>query len=367
MPLPQARIIAVGALTATLLALAASPASARAAAATFALQPAGGQPYFVLDAAAGSVASGSIRVTNNGKKPGRARIYAVDATTGPTSGAAYLTEPRGGSRMAEWTHLQAGSVFLRPGESRVVPFTVIVPWGAHSGDYLGGITADPGIRRGRAVKHKGSSFRIDVRTLTVIAVQVRVPGPRSPGLMIDGVRAGGMPSYQQIFVGLRNDGNVLFKGSGSLVVRNEDGRVLKRSSFRLDTFVPDSRIAYPVGVTGKALPKGAYRATVTVHYAGRVVTRTFGFKVDEKALSQVYGSRAPNAGPGSGSRFPILAAAISVLVLLLLGVAGSWLWFRRRLRRLEARRREDDLRRLELWNLHAERAPDVVAPAERDD
>jgi hypothetical protein len=351
-------------LACALLALAAAPATARTKGATFALQPAGGEPYFIFDAPSGSVAEGEIRVTNTGERSGRARLYAVDATTGPTSGAAYLTEPGTGSRVSAWVQPQVGAVRLEPGESKVVPFTVLVPWGMDSGDFLGGITADPGVRRGRTVKRESSSFRIDVRTLTVIGVQVRVPGPRTPVLAVEGVRAGGIPSYQQLFVGLSNDGNVLLKGRGSIVVRDEGGRELKRARFTIDTFVPRTGIDYPVGVRGKALPEGSYSATVTVRYAGHTVRRTFRFAVDEKAMREVYGSRAPTGGPGSSSMLPIVIAAA---VLLLLGLAASSLWFRRRVRQLERQRREDDLRRLDLWSMSPEQLGDRAALGERDD
>ena len=366
MPLPQARASAAAALAVAVAGIAAAPAAAsQTHAATFALQPVGGQPYFVFHAAPGSVASGRIRVSNTGDRAGSARLYAVDATTGPTSGAAYLTERDSGSELASWAHAQVAAVVLVPGESQVVPFPVLVPWGARPGDHLGGITADPGVRRGRTVKRKSSSFRIDVRTLTVIAVQVKVPGPHVPALEIDGVRAGGIPSYQQLFVGLRNAGNVLLKGEGSIVVRDEDGHALKRSRFPIDTFVPQTHIDYPVGVSGKSLPKGSYSATVTVRFAGRAVTRTFHFKVDDKALSQVYGSRAPSGGPASGSSLVLLVAG--AVLLLLAGFVGSWLGFRRRLRRLEARRRESDLRRLELWAPDAERLQDRESAGDRPD
>jgi hypothetical protein len=360
-PLPQPRISILVVLTAVLLAVTAG--SARASAPTFALQPVDAGPYYIFDAQPGSLVEGRIRVANTGSRTGTARLYGVDAATGPTSGATYLTDPGHESSVGEWTHPAVGSVTLRPGETRVVPFQVLVPWGAAPGDHLGGITADAGVRRGRAVKRHASAFRIDVRTLTVIAVQVRVPGTRTPALAIDGIRAGGIPSYQQLFLRLRNPGNVLVKGRGSLVVRSRGGRVLKRAAFALDTFVPDTRIDYPVAVRGKALPKGSYRATITVRYAGRAIRRSFGFEVDDAALREVYGSRAPTSGnPGSGSPFLLIVGAVA---LLLLGFAGAWAWFRRRIRKLEARHREDDLRRLELWTLEAERASQCEGSRQR--
>src|SRR5204863_9610683 len=140
-----------------------------------------------------------------------------------------------------WTHLSIGRVHLRPRQSKIVSFTVRVPKAVRAGDHLGGIVADPGIRRGRAVRRKRSSCRINVRTLTVIAVEAKLPGKRVPQMAISGVTAGGLRGYQQLFLGLRNGGNVLLKGNGSVVVSTMDGKRLKSSAFLLDTFVPQTQ------------------------------------------------------------------------------------------------------------------------------
>src|SRR5262249_13776961 len=161
-----------------------------------------------------------------------------------------------------------GQVSLGARGQRVVRFTLHVPAGARTGDHLGGIVADPGIRRGQTVKRGSSAFTINVRTLTVIAVEVQVPGRRLPRMAIDGIAAGGLRGYQQLFIRMRNTGNVLLKGGpGSVLVETPGGRRLKNSNFALDTFVPKTGIAYPVFVHGRALPVGSYRARVTLHYA----------------------------------------------------------------------------------------------------
>jgi hypothetical protein len=361
--LPQLRISIIAAtLVGVLAALASAPAQARPAGPAFALQALDGGPYYVFDARPGSVEEGRIRVSNTGTRAGSVRLYPVDAATGPTSGAAYLTQPGAGSVTGPWIKPAVGSVRLGPGQSRVVPFTVLVPWGTRAGDHLAGITADPGVRRGRAQRRGKGRFRIDVRALTVIAVQVRVAGARLPWVALDRGEAGGGPAYQQILLRLRNPGNVLVKGRGSLVV-SHDGRVLRRSAFALDTFVPGTQIDFPVAVRGRALPEGSYRATVRLSYMGRHLTRSFAFKVDDRALSQVYGSRLPTGDVRSlGSPLVLVAAGLG---LLLAGFLVAWVSFRRRVRRLEARRRADDLRRLELWQLQADQLADRVEQADR--
>src|SRR5689334_1999232 len=85
--------------------VAAVPALSAPATATFALAPehydpslSATQSYFVAVARPGSSFANAVRVRNLGKTTGTAYLYAVDATSGQTSGAVYLdrTKPRRG-------------------------------------------------------------------------------------------------------------------------------------------------------------------------------------------------------------------------------------------------------------------------------
>lgn len=329
----------------------------------FALQPVAKGPYYVFHAKPGQTISGRVRVVNTGSATGSARIYAVDATTGATTGASYLTDRTRHTDVGAWTRLSVGRVRLRPRQSKVVDFTVRVPRGARSGDHLGGIVADPGVRHGRAVRRNSSSFRINVRTLTVIAIQATLPGKRAPGMAIQDVTAGGLRGYQQLFLGLRNTGNVLTKGSGSVVVSNMDGKRLKSSTFALDTFVPRTQVAFPVLVRGKALSAGTYRAAVTVRYAGRKITGTFVFKIGKRELAQVFGSKATGA-PGSGG-LPLVWMIAAGVAFLLAGFATAAVVFKRRERRIAARLR--DLDEIGLWPVGAGAAQVGAAALTGDD
>lgn len=359
----RARATRVAALAALAIAgslAAAQPAAARAP--VFALQPVTSGPYYVFHAKPGQTISGRVRVVNTGSAAGSARVYAVDATTGATSGASYLTDSARRTDVGGWTHLSVGRVRLRPRQSKIVSFTVHVPRGVRAGDHLGGIVADPGVQQGRAVRRNRSSFRVNVRTLTVIAIEAQLPGKRVSQLALQGVTAGGLRGYQQLFIGMRNGGNVMYKGRGSIVVSNMDGRRLKSSKFMLDTFVPQTQISFPVLIKGKALPAGEYRATVTVHYPHKTATGTFTFKIGKKELAQVFGSKATGA-PGSGG-LPVALLIAAGAGILMAGFAAAALFFKRRERRLAARMR--DLEELELWRLRAGDDADAV-PVGRDD
>src|SRR5437016_13053810 len=125
---------AVAALAAVALLAVAGTASARAP--VFALQPVTSGPYYVFHAKPGQTISGRVRVVNTGSAAGSARIYAVDATTGATSGASYLTDSSRRTDVGAWTRLSVGRVNLRPRQAKVVDFTVRVPRGARTGDPL---------------------------------------------------------------------------------------------------------------------------------------------------------------------------------------------------------------------------------------
>src|SRR5437588_3717392 len=62
-------------------------APAGAAGATFSITPVGRAPYFIFSSPPGAVVHGAVRVVNVSSVPGQASLYAVDATTGQTSGA----------------------------------------------------------------------------------------------------------------------------------------------------------------------------------------------------------------------------------------------------------------------------------------
>lgn len=322
--------------TASALMLLVGPAPAASATApTFALKPASpAKPgYFVFSGRPGARIHGKIRVINVGSKPGRTSLYAVDATTGETSGAVYRSrqEPRRG--VGSWISLGTATFRLSPGQSRVVPFNVRVPRGGSAGQHLGGIVAQRSsstISSGAKGGHgKNSSFKVKVKALSVIAVQVNLPGPRRVKMTLTGIKPGRQPGHQSLLLGIGNPGNLLLKGRGSLKVVNHTGRQVLSQNFNLDTFVPQTHVDFPVYVQGKALPPGRYRGTITISYRGHHLTRTFPFTISKADTQQVFGSQTAQAAPagssGGGERTALyVLAGVSVL-----SVAGAGFFFMR--------------------------------------
>jgi hypothetical protein len=328
---PLAIIAATAALGAALAALAlAQAAGALAGAAVFSILPVDGQPYFVAHLRPGETFSSRVKVTNVGGVAGTARLYAVDATTGQTSGAVYEPPEARRSGVGGWITLARRQLTLGPRQSAFVSFTVRVPSGAGPGQHLGGLVAAPALPVQTQVTRRGSrSFRVTVRELAIVAVLVDLPGPALQRLAITGVSASGRPGYQTLLVDLRNTGDELVRGSGTIAISRagSSGLVLARN-FRLDTFLPHTRIDYPLYLSRRRLAPGRYRAVFSLRYGdGRRLQRVLAFSISSAQLRRTYGTVSPLNVSARGSRsswpLPPWALALAAIALVLIGFAAA--------------------------------------------
>ena len=317
------------------------PAGALAAGPVFGIKALGpaARGYFTLTGAPGAALSGSVRVVNASRVAGTAVVLAADATTGRTTGAVYETGHR--ADVGGWLTLDRTRVYLAAGASTVVRFTARIPATAAPGDHLGGIVVRPAsaTRTGAqgTAKH---SFHVNLVEQAIVAVQVTLPGPATQRLAITGVSAGANPGYQTMVIGLANTGTRLVKGTGIAKISTLAGRTLRRQAFTIDTFLPRTRIGDPVVLRGPSLAAGRYEASVLVRWPGGSAHLHAPLTISARQLRQVYGSRGVPAalgGPRSDSGGPGGAVLIGgAVVLLLAGIGGTVLYFRRRDRALIA-------------------------------
>lgn len=313
--------------------LASAPA-ADAQGAVFSIMPVSRQPYFVFRSSPGSTVQGKLRVVNDGATTGKVALSAVDATTGQTSGAVYLSAGAKRRDVGRWLSLSAATLTLGPRQSKIVTFSVRVPARVRGGQHLGGLVAAPVQARATRITHRAkATFRVNIKEIAIVAVEVNLPGARRQRMSITSLGASGRPGYQTLLIGLANIGNTLVKGAGRLTVSTAGGSPRLAQSFALDTFVPHTSIAFPLYVRGKRLPPGRYIGTVTIRYGhGHKLRRTFGFTISGHQLRQTYGTVAPYGvgGPGSGSSMPAWALGLGAVALVGLSVGGSSRYFRRR-------------------------------------
>jgi hypothetical protein len=319
-------------------AVAAAPGSAAPGAASFALIPEHYDPslrasksYFVAETGPGQTYKNSIRISNLGRQTGTALLYAVDATTGQTSGAVYLdrTKPRHG--VGGWVTLGASSVTLAPGQSKIVPVTVHVPAGAKPGDHLGGIVAENEALTSPSGK---GALQIKIRHLTIAAVLVQVPGKSVAEMQTGGVIAGGEHGYQYVYVHLENTGSVATKPTGRLQIFDPSGEQVASRDLKLDTFVPGTAIDYPVLLPAQALQPGKYTAKVDLSYAAAAIgyrhaagashatSGNFPFEVTTPQYKAVFKGVPPLHQPQQATRS---GSSGSTLLLVLAGALGALL------------------------------------------
>jgi len=319
--------------------LGSSVAHADSGQANFALQPVLFDPsnpltesYFIFDSKPGTVITSHVRVTNSGTAKGSASLYPVDATTGQTSGAVYLNQNDPRKDVGSWLRLSVQQVTLNPGQSQVVSYQITIPGTVRPGQHLGGIVAENLTQS--SSPQSNSAIQIKVKNLTIVAVQVNLPGTPIEQLAGTGVQAGGEHSYQELLLGLSNTGTVMLKPEGTLQVTDAQGQVVKNMSLKLDTFLPQTAINYPVSITGKALGVGDYQAALTLKYGNnQVLHYTTKFTVTQQQLTQVFGTTSSKTQAPSGigdtggmQLWQIVLAAGGALALL--WVVGNGLYKR---------------------------------------
>lgn len=310
-------------------------ASAQSQGVEFLVQPSPGSStapqggYFLLDARPGEVITQSVDVRNDSAQRLDLQLAAVDTATGSLGGASYGLRSEERTRTGAWIELDRTSLALAPGASAVVPFTVTVPGDAVSGEHLAGISVSPSRDPGApgAGGSGGAGVSVDVQARRVVAVQVNLPGKATPELVIDGVTAAARPDGLYLEIAIAHTGTALTKGTGVISLPDDDFE----REFSIDTFVPDTSIAYPVKWSPDA-PDGEHRAQVEVRYGDQAAswegTVTVGEQVrDELADRQV---DAPGAADTAWIPFAVLAGLVAAA--LALAVLGGLAVYRRRSR-----------------------------------
>jgi hypothetical protein len=316
-----------------LLALVLAPlATAAAPAPVFGLRAVGNPKlgYFVYSLPAGSVQQGGVIISNSGTATGTVKLFAADATTGRTTGTVYLTD-RKATRAGSWISLSTTSLTLKPGQHQTVRFTVRVPASAGAGQWVGGVVAETSRQVTGPKSKQKASVQIKIRDLTIVAVQVNVPGPPRTAFTIGGVKTGGQRGFQEVITHIGSTGNLLVKPTGTVTILDKQGKTLQTLPFKMDTFLPQTAIDYPL-LLKKALPPGDYTANIRLAIPAvsgapaKVVTAHPSFSISKQDVQQVFTSAAPQTPPpgavgasnSSSTPWAVIGAAVVVALLLAL-------------------------------------------------
>jgi hypothetical protein len=276
--------------------------------------------YYAFDATPGSSTTQSVVVRNDRTRPIVAHVEAVDAYTGAATGANYDppgTEP---SKTGTWIVVSTPEVTLQPGDRRTVDFTVHVPADAEPGVYLAGISASvpsPATSATTNGNRKGTDFEVTLEAQRLIAVQVTVPGPAAPKLVVTGARATATPDGVALLIGIANRGNAFARGSGSIKVA--DTSLDQR--FTVNTFVPGTEIEYRVPWTKDVVP-GNHAVSVLLRYGDGTQSAWNGnVAINQTTQAKLESDLAKNRLPsGGGLPVGLLAGAVVAVLACLAGV-----------------------------------------------
>lgn len=278
--------------------------------------------YFVITTTPGGQVSQAIGIRNDSADRLELRLAAVDAATGQLGGVSYALETETSTRTGAWITLDRTALTLEPKASAVVPFRVAVPSGAESGEHLAGISVAAPAEKGApgAAGAGQAGVSVDVQTRRIVAVQVNLPGPSDPELVVTGVSPAGRPDGLYLQIAIENTGRGLTKGEGTISLPDQGFE----RPFSIDTFVPGTSIAYPIKWADSA-PDGDYRARVEIRYGERTAhwdgTITIGQAVQkELAERQV---QPPQQGDGSNGGTPLAALAGATLAGAAIAAGGA--------------------------------------------
>jgi hypothetical protein len=305
-------------LAGTLLLVAPGAATAQEGSVNFVVEPVPGSStaprggYFLLQATRGDAVTQAIGVRNDSPDRLELRLAAVDAVTGQRGGASYTLDTETPTRTGAWITLERTSLTLDPKASTIVPFRVAVPRDAASGEHLAGVSvAAPTEQRGPGPTGEGQAgATVDVQARRIIAVQINLPGPSDPELVVTGVTPAGRPDGLYLEIGIENAGRGLTAGEGTITLPDRDFE----QSFTVDTFVPGTSIAYPIKWT-EAADDGDYPARVEIRYGERVARWNGTFTVGEAVREELAERRVETPEQRNNDGGGISAAALAVAML----------------------------------------------------
>ena len=181
--------------------------------------------------------------------------------------------------------------------------------------------------------HNGNQagFAITLQTQRVIAVEIDVPGPRAPHLVVRSVKPVVQANILRLQFDVANVGNAFAKGNGTLTVPDTNTRL----DFPVNTFVPHTSIKLPLAWTKDVVP-GVHQVSLRLQdQNGRIFTWTGSVDVSgavgaalERTLSAAKGAhlgKNNNHKAGSGSSLQWLA-----LLLIPICIAAAVHLHRRR-------------------------------------
>jgi hypothetical protein len=100
----------------------------------------------------------------------------------------------------------------------------------------------------------------------ILGVLINLSGRTVEKLQAMRITYDGTNTYQSVLIGLSNTGTQILRPSGNLQIMNMAGQRLQNIPVKLDAFLPQNAINYPVFIHSHTLAPGVYQATLFLQY-----------------------------------------------------------------------------------------------------
>ena len=225
--------------------------------------------YFSYSVEPGAVLSDAALVMNSGGVPVTLKLYAADGITAVNGGTAFAREGQEPTGVNRWLSLSVTEVALELGAEMVVPFTITVPSDASPGQHVAGlVVAAPPIGDASPNGEGGGQFSAMMVQQSAVAVVIDVSGPHVAGLEITGTCLKEQDELGATFVvAVRNTGNILVKGEGSVLIMDRNGQELASNPLKMGTVLAGDATSFQVRHPVH-LADGDYLVTAVLNYDG---------------------------------------------------------------------------------------------------
>ncbi len=175
--------------------------------------------------------------------------------------------------ISTWLDLKNTEFELRPGEKRIVPFTVRVPTGT--------APAQPpsGFLMGMLSFAADDGEQSMVNLVMSVSIYVTVKGTERPEAVITKCGIGNNKGSLEAAVEVANKGNIHLRPTGKVEIADKKGRVVDSNVFQEGWPVfPGQARTYQAKLEGNWKP-GYYRQRVSIQLWDKVQEKDFGFKL----------------------------------------------------------------------------------------
>jgi hypothetical protein len=191
---------------------------------------------FDISANPGEEISNSFRIVNGEDREIALKTSVKNFTVGDEEGGVELTDEETNWSLASWVTVSPTEISLDPLGSKIFDFTIEVPIGAEPGSHFGAII----VRTDAAeLNQTGPSVAQEIGPL----ILVKVAGEVVEGAEIDSfgsTRTFWFTGPVRVETRLKNTGNVHFKPSGSITIKNTFGGEVTTLNLSEQNVLPDS-------------------------------------------------------------------------------------------------------------------------------